>query len=124
MSEQTSTSARAVTVDELCEHLSALRRPDGDALCRFARLFFAKVPRQLLEERGTAQLAALTLGAWEFLRGARPDQVNVQVVDPEDEGWSAPVTVIRAEATVRSSSTRCASTWPPRGFTSTSTRIP
>ncbi|HEX8317341.1 NAD-glutamate dehydrogenase [Longimicrobium sp.] len=97
MSEQTSTSARAVTVDELCEHLSALRRPDGDALCRFARLFFAKVPRQLLEERGTAQLAALTLGAWEFLRGARPDQVNVQVVDPEDEGWSAPVTVIRAE---------------------------
>ncbi|MBW3655312.1 MAG: NAD-glutamate dehydrogenase, partial [Gemmatimonadetes bacterium] len=97
MSEQTSTSARAVTVDELCEHLSALRRPDGDALCRFARLFFAKVPRQLLEERGTAQLAALTLGAWEFLRGARPDQVNVQVVDPDDEGWSAPVTVIRAE---------------------------
>ena len=66
-------------------------------LCEFARAFFAKSPRHLLEERGPDQLAAMTLGAWEFLRRARPDQVNVQVVNPEEEGWSAAVTVLRAE---------------------------
>jgi glutamate dehydrogenase len=39
----------------------------------------------------------MTLGAWEFLNRARPDQVNVEVADPRDEGWKAPVSVIRAE---------------------------
>ena len=88
---------RAVTVDELCEHLTRMGRGDNALLCEFARAFFAKAPRHLLEERGPEQLAGMTLGAWEFLRRARPDQVNAQVVDPEEEGWSAPVTVVRAE---------------------------
>ncbi|HEX6911355.1 MAG TPA: hypothetical protein VF142_13205, partial [Longimicrobium sp.] len=88
---------RAVTVDELCEHLTRLGRADNALLCEFARAFFAKAPRHLLEERGADQLAAMTLGAWEFLRRARPDQVNVQVVNPEEEGWGAGVTVVRAE---------------------------
>ena len=92
-----SSPARAATVDELCEHLTRLRRPDNALLCEFARAFFAKAPRQLLEERTPEQLAALTLGAWEFLRRARPDQVNVQVINPEDEGWSDAITVVRAE---------------------------
>ncbi|HWK89056.1 MAG TPA: hypothetical protein VNP72_03650, partial [Longimicrobium sp.] len=90
-------AARAVTVDELCDHLSSLNRPDGALLCDFARVFFAKVPASLLEERGVEQLGALTLGAWEFLRASRPDRVNVQVVEPDEEGWSAPVTVLRAQ---------------------------
>jgi glutamate dehydrogenase len=88
---------RAVTVDELCEHLTRLGRGDNDLLCQFARTFFAKAPRHLLEERAADQLAAMTVGAWEFLRRARPDQVNVQVTNPEEEGWSAGVTVLRAE---------------------------
>jgi len=88
---------RAVTVDELCEHLTRLGRGDGALLCEFARAFFAKAPRHLLEERGPQQLAAMTVGAWEFLRRARPDEVNVEVVNPEDEGWNAGVTVIHAE---------------------------
>jgi glutamate dehydrogenase len=88
---------RAVTVDELCEHLTRMGRGDNALLCEFARAFFAKAPRNLLEERGPEQLAGMTLGAWEFLRRARPDQVNAQVVDPEEEGWSAGVTVVRAE---------------------------
>jgi glutamate dehydrogenase len=87
----------AVTVDELCEHLTRLGRGDNALLCEFARTFFAKAPRHLLEERGADQLAAMTVGAWEFLRRARPDQVNVQVINPEEEGWNAAVTVIRAE---------------------------
>jgi glutamate dehydrogenase len=88
---------RAVTVDELCEHLTRLGRADNALLCEFARAFFAKAPRHLLEERGADQLAAMTLGAWEFLRRVRPDQVNAQVINPEEEGWNAGVTVVRAE---------------------------
>src|SRR5690606_12748177 len=42
-------------------------------------------------------LAALTQGAFRFLRSARVDQVDVEVVNPEEEGWNAPVTIIRAE---------------------------
>jgi glutamate dehydrogenase len=94
---QTPAAADAVTVDELCDHLGAQPRPDGGLLCDFARLFFARVPRQLLQERSVRELGAMTVGAWEFLRRARPDQVNVEVVDPRDEGWKAPVTVLRAE---------------------------
>jgi glutamate dehydrogenase len=97
MSTTLSQPAHAVTVDELCAHLTGMGRADNALLCEFARAFFAKSPRHLLEERGPDQLAAMTLGAWEFLRRARPDQVNVQVVNPEEEGWSAPVTVLRAE---------------------------
>ncbi|HEU4881590.1 MAG TPA: NAD-glutamate dehydrogenase [Longimicrobium sp.] len=97
MSTTLTPPAHAVTVDELCAHLTDLGRTDTLLLCQFARAFFAKSPRHLLEERDTAQLAAMTLGAWEFLRRARPDQVNVQVVNPEEEGWSAGVTILRAE---------------------------
>jgi glutamate dehydrogenase len=87
----------AVTVDELCEHLTRLGRGDNALLCEFARTFFAPAPRHVLVVRGADQLAAMTVGAWEFLRRARPDQVNVQVINPEEEGWNAAVTVIRAE---------------------------
>ncbi|HEX2211504.1 MAG TPA: NAD-glutamate dehydrogenase [Longimicrobium sp.] len=97
MSTTLTPPAHAVTVDELCAHLTGLGRPDTPLLCQFARAFFAKSPRHLLDERDTGQLAAMTLGAWEFLRRARPDQVNVEIVNPEEEGWSAPVTVMRAE---------------------------
>ena len=87
----------AVTVDELCEHLGRLDRADGALLCDFARIFFGKVPRQLLEERSVEELGAMTLGAWEFLQRARPDRVNVELADPREEGWHAPVTVVRTE---------------------------
>jgi glutamate dehydrogenase len=97
MSTTLTQPAHAVTVDELCAHLTSLGRDDNALLCEFARAFLARSPRHLLEERDPGQLAAMTLGAWEFLRRARPDQVNVQVVNPEEEGWSAPVTVLRAE---------------------------
>jgi glutamate dehydrogenase len=96
---QTSSAAadRTATVDALCDRLSRLDREDGEILCRFARAFFAKVPRKLLEERSLDQLAALTAGAWDFLRNTRPDEVNVQVHNPEEEGWSADLTVLHAE---------------------------
>ncbi|MBV9773616.1 MAG: hypothetical protein JO040_06680, partial [Gemmatimonadetes bacterium] len=87
----------AATVDELCTYLQRTQGGNIDLLCAFARIFFAKVPRALLQERGIPELAALTVGAFRFVERARPDQVNVEVVDPENEGWSAPVTLIRAQ---------------------------
>jgi glutamate dehydrogenase len=87
----------AATVDELCTFLERSRQGDARLLCDFARIFFAKVPRAMLAERDVEALAALTVGAFEFLRRSRPDHVNVEVAVPEDEGWSAPVSILRAE---------------------------
>ncbi|HEV2735269.1 MAG TPA: NAD-glutamate dehydrogenase domain-containing protein, partial [Longimicrobiaceae bacterium] len=94
-------ASAAVTVDELCSHLERTRRGDTALLCAFARIFFAKVPRSVLQERSAAELAALTVGAFRFVQRARPDEVNVEVLDPEQEGWSAPVTLIRAQVVDR-----------------------
>lgn len=85
----------AVTADELCTHIRSLGRADEALACEFARAFVPRVPRSVLEERPVETLAAMVLGAWEFLRRARPDGVNVEVVDPASEGWDAPVSVIR-----------------------------
>ena len=87
----------AVTADELCAIVESQGRADQALVCDFARIFIARAPRALLEERSAAELAAMTLGAWEFLNRARPDHVNVEVADPRDEGWKAPVSVIRTE---------------------------
>jgi hypothetical protein len=84
-------------VDELCEFLEGSDGDDPGLLCAFAREFFAKVPRQLIAERTLDDLAALTRGAFELLQRASEEGVTVEVVDPAEEGWSAPVTVIRAE---------------------------
>jgi glutamate dehydrogenase len=100
ISETTTTSPpshHAATVDELCTFLEKSRGGDARLLCDFARIFFAKVPRAMLTERDVEALAALTVGAFEFLRRSRPDRVNVEVAVPEDEGWSAPVSILRAE---------------------------
>jgi glutamate dehydrogenase len=89
--------ARTALIDEVCEQLERSEPGDAALLCGFAREFFAKVPRQLAQDRPIADLAALTRGAFRFLEEARPDRVNVEVLNPEEEGWSAPVTLIRAE---------------------------
>ncbi|HET7321545.1 MAG TPA: hypothetical protein VFI96_03550, partial [Longimicrobiaceae bacterium] len=89
--------AGSALVDDLCSHLEANEGTEGPLLCDFAREFFTKVPRQLAQDRSMEDLAALTVGAFRFLKKSRPDVVNVEVIEPEEEGWSAPVTVIRAE---------------------------
>jgi glutamate dehydrogenase len=82
-------------VEELCRYLQDTQQGDTHLLCRFARIFFAKVPPQLLEERTLDQRAALTLGAFRFLQGADARPVQVQAIKPSEEGWSAPVSIIR-----------------------------
>ena len=88
---------RATLVDELCDFLEQAHGEEASLLCHFAREFFAKVPRQLVQERSLEQLSALTEGAFRFLSTVRADRVNVETLNPEAEGWSAPVTLIRAE---------------------------
>lgn len=96
-SAPSTTSSREATVDALCEFLGQTEADDRELLCHFARMFFAKVPRLLLQDRSIEDLGALTIGAFSFLQDSRPDHVNVQVLNPEEEGWEAPVTLIRAE---------------------------
>src|SRR5690606_37187948 len=43
------------------------------------------------------QLSVLVRSTFEFLEGADPDRVNVDVVNSDREGWSTPATLIRAE---------------------------
>jgi glutamate dehydrogenase len=87
----------ATTVDDLCGHFQRTVPGRHELLCTFARVLFSKVPHAVLARRSLPELAALTAGAFDFLDRARGGQVNVEVANPEDEGWSAPVTVIRAE---------------------------
>jgi glutamate dehydrogenase len=99
---QSAASLSGKRIDELCEHLEKALAPEPRRLaCSLAREFLAKAPRSLLAERSIEDLAGMTVGTLEFLELAREDDVNVQVVNAQDEGWSAPVTVIRAEMSDR-----------------------
>jgi glutamate dehydrogenase len=91
------TKVPATSVDDLCDFISENHPGDAALLCDFARLFFTRTPRSLLAERDVQTLARLTEGAFRFLSAADDYRVDVQVLNPEDEGWTAPVTVIRAE---------------------------
>jgi glutamate dehydrogenase len=91
-----SPAASTTTVDDLCTHITETYPGESSLLCDFARLFFTKSPRSLLAERDVETLTSLTRGAFRFLQSSRGDEPSVQVVNPEDEGWKAPVTVIRA----------------------------
>jgi len=87
----------AAPVEDICARLER-EDPVGSALLRqFTRVFFARVPRQLVAERSMEDLVALNRGAFRFLESAREGRVNVEVLNPEEEGWRAPITIIRAE---------------------------
>jgi glutamate dehydrogenase len=82
-------------LDQLCEHLERTATESPELLCDFAREFVGKATRQVAQERSLEDQAAMTVGAFRFVQRSRPDRVNVEVLNPEEEGWSAPVTVIR-----------------------------
>ncbi len=76
---------------------------EAELAITFAHLFFSKAPPGFLEERSAQVLARMALGAFRFLQRARPDRVDVEVVNPDvdTEGWYAPVTVIRTNLSER-----------------------
>ena len=92
------------TADAVCRQLEELAAP-GEAILviPFAAAFLGRAPPEFLRERSTDALAHLVLGTFRFLQRSHPGGVEVEVFDPtlEDEGWSAPVTVVRANLSDR-----------------------
>ncbi len=92
------------TIDAVCRQLERQVSPDEAALVTsFAEIFLSKATGEFLQERSAEALARTVLGAWRFLQRARPDRVDVEVFNPDvdNEGWFAPVTVLRTNISER-----------------------
>ena len=91
-------------IDAVCRHLEQRVPPEEARLvASFAEIFLSKAPPDFLDGRSTDQLAHLIRGAFEFMKISRPERVDVEVLNPdvENEGWYAPVTVIRTNISER-----------------------
>ncbi len=92
------------TIDAVCRQIERQVDPsEVESAVSFAELFLVKATKEFLHVRSTDTLAHLTLGAWRFLRDSQPDRVDVEVFNPEvnNEGWHAPVTVLRTSISER-----------------------
>jgi glutamate dehydrogenase len=92
------------TVDAVCRQLeTSLPADEAPLVVHFAEIFFSKAPPDFIRGRSTETLAHLILAGFRFLERAHPGVVNVEVVNPEieNEGWTAPVTVLRTNVTER-----------------------
>ncbi|MDH3205713.1 MAG: NAD-glutamate dehydrogenase [Gemmatimonadota bacterium] len=69
----------------------------------FASIFLRRAPEAFLRSRSVSELTNVTLAVLDFVERSRPDHVDVSVVNPsiENEGWEAPVTVVRASVSER-----------------------
>jgi glutamate dehydrogenase len=86
------------TIDAVCRRLEETLEPERARLAvHTAELLFSKAPGEFLTDRSVDALAQVMAGAFQFLETCLPDRVDVQVFNPEmeNEGWFAPVTVIR-----------------------------
>ena len=70
---------------------------------KFVPFFLGKATVDLLEERGTEDLARMCLDSLDFLNRSRPDRVDVEVLNPDQDGagWYAPVTIVRTNISER-----------------------
>ena len=92
------------TIDAVCRQLERQVDPnERESVVAFAEIFLSKATREFLRGRSADTLAHITLGAWRFLQDSQPDRVHVEVFNPEvgNEGWYAPVTVLRTSITER-----------------------
>ena len=69
----------------------------------FAEIFLSKATESFLQNRSPDALAHTTLGAWRFLQSADSTAIDVQIFNPDadNEGWHAPVTVLRTNISER-----------------------
>jgi glutamate dehydrogenase len=103
MSDTTEAAAKRIrqesaVVDAVCRQLPHLAEgAEADALVSFAEIFFSKAPPTFTKGRSPDTLAHLVKGTFDFLKETEVGRVDVQVVNPDvnNEGWYAPVTVIR-----------------------------
>ena len=92
------------TIGAVCRELvREVSSDEAEPVVSFAELFLSKATREFLEKRRVEVLARLVLGAWRFLQRCRPGQVDVEVFNPDvdNEGWYAPVTVLRTHISER-----------------------
>ena len=97
-------SEESPTIDAVCRQLERLVDPnETESVVAFAEIFLSKATKEFLSARNADTLAHITLGAWRFLQDSHPDRVDVDVFNPEvdDEGWYAPVTVLRTSISER-----------------------
>ncbi|HUG01275.1 MAG TPA: NAD-glutamate dehydrogenase domain-containing protein [Longimicrobiales bacterium] len=103
-SARKSTAADGPLLEAVCALLSELVPPeDAELAFSFCRLFLAKAPDEFFLNRAPEAIARLVHGSWRHLQRSRPDRVDVEVVNPvhAEEGWSAPVTVLRTHVSER-----------------------
>ena len=92
------------TIDAVCRQLERQVDPaETESVVAFAEIFLSKATKEFLQARSADAHAHMTLGAWRFLQDGRPDRVDVEVFNPEvdNEGWYAPVTVLRTSISER-----------------------
>ena len=93
--------------EDVQEVLSCLRTSLDDERFRLARqfvpIFLGKAPLDLLEERTSEELGRMCMDSLRFLEASRPDRVDAEVVNPDEDrtGWYAPVTVVRTNISER-----------------------
>ncbi len=70
---------------------------------KFVPIFLGKAPMDLQEERTAEDLGRMSMDSLRFLERSRPDRVDVEVLNPEEDrtGWHAPVTVVRTNISER-----------------------
>ena len=89
----------------VCDLIVQKVAPDEIGLAvRLAERLFIRARPEFVRERSPETLANLVIGVLRFLQSSRADGVNVQVVNPDlenEEGWYAPVTVIRTNVSER-----------------------
>lgn len=85
--------AQPPPLQQICEQLAQADRENSDLACALAGAFIGRHSRQTTKVEDEA---ALILGALRFLQRSRPSRVNVEILNPEDEGWNAPLTILRA----------------------------
>ena len=86
------------TIDAVCRQLERQVDPtETESVVAFAEIFLSKATKEFLQGRSVDTHAHMTLDAWRFLQDSGPDRVDVEVFNPEvdNEGWYAPVTVLR-----------------------------
>jgi len=76
-------------------HLGATTA-DAERVEAFLRAVRPHLPRAWSSDRSADDVAALLAGWYRFWVAADPGQVNVAVLDPAEEGWARPLTVVRA----------------------------
>jgi glutamate dehydrogenase len=92
----TTTASGGALTNELCDYLERSQPGNAAVLCQFARELFTRLPRPIALGRSIEELSELVVTAFEFMQRARPDRVNVEVVNPQDGGRGSSYTVIRA----------------------------